>query len=939
MTPAAIARRAARLDPPPADLLRRFAADRDPEAFAGLVRQLGPVVLGTCRRVLGPSPDADDAFQAVFVALARQAGRFRDARALPAWLHRVALRTARKLAARRSAGTRRLAPAGSPEPIDPADPFAEVAWKDLRRVLDEELDRLPEQYRGPVVVCWLDGLPQDEAAGRLGVSLNTVKRRLAAGRELLRSRLVRRGVAPVVLAAALDPTGLRAAVPPGLLAAAAGAARTAAPAAGLRGVAVTAAAAIATAVGIGASIGPAPVPGDESPAAAVAGPELSPPPRPARPAGRAINGPFPTPAAQYGSLHYRVPGGINGTASTPDGKLLAVARARHVLVYDAVAWKLVQTLEADDGEGHWGFGRTLSFSPDGKYLGYARSGKSVFVLDRATGKATNWFGDTDRLRWQGWCQFTREGRLAAADRDRLYWYDPEGKDEPRSVPAGLGVVPSPAGDTFLRAEGTAEATEFVLRDARTEAVVHRLDGPIDRLGGQWVAAFAPDGKTLAYVPEPGQELHLWDVAAGQRLAALKPPGDLFPDSPGEATVGFTADGRTVFLRLGSGDLARWDAKTRRELPTLKAGAGWPLGGLHNLPDGKTVLTPSYPDGRVRVWDGTTGAEVPVPGRYRYAVTSAVAPDGRVIAVGDDTGRIDLLDAATGRPVRELRADGGSCAGLAFSPDGRLIGVAENVASPQRIEAPTVVRVLRVEDGREVRTFKPGPGPNGGWVNLIGFTPEGRELVVAVEGGCRVVDVGTGGEVRAFEGVGWYPGSLSPDGRRLAVGTREETRVLEVATGKVVCRLPVADGDIIKSWALDGLRFGWSADGKTLVTARPTDLVTVHDIETGRETGRFSSFPDGYGPGFKGLIDTARLLTTAVAVSPDGRRAATVGWGGPAVLVWDIPVGRLVARLDTGSGASAVAFTPDGRSVVTTGSVDAGVGYRWDIATAIAAGRK
>jgi RNA polymerase sigma factor (sigma-70 family) len=216
-TPAEIARRAFTdhlAVRPAAELLSRYAANHDPEAFAGLVRQFGPMVLGTCRRVLGPGADADDAFQAVFLALARRADSFRDAGALPAWLHRVALRVARKAQARRAANP---TPVEAPEPADPSDPLANVTWRDLRRVLDEELDALPEKLRGPVVLCWLDGLTQDEAADRLGFSLNTLKRRLDDGRALLRARLTRRGLAPVLIAAAaLDPTGLRAVVPDAL---------------------------------------------------------------------------------------------------------------------------------------------------------------------------------------------------------------------------------------------------------------------------------------------------------------------------------------------------------------------------------------------------------------------------------------------------------------------------------------------------------------------------------------------------------------------------------------------------------------------------------------------------------------------------------------------------------------------------------------------------
>src|SRR5687767_13532911 len=103
---------------PPEELLRRFATHRAAAAFAALVHQFGPFVLGVCRRVLGSSPDAEDAFQAVFLALARQAGSFREARAMPAWLHRVAVRISRKALARRD----RTAPLPTTV-ADPTDPF------------------------------------------------------------------------------------------------------------------------------------------------------------------------------------------------------------------------------------------------------------------------------------------------------------------------------------------------------------------------------------------------------------------------------------------------------------------------------------------------------------------------------------------------------------------------------------------------------------------------------------------------------------------------------------------------------------------------------------------------------------------------------------------------------------------------------------------------
>jgi RNA polymerase sigma factor (sigma-70 family) len=190
-------------------LLARYARHRDEEAFALLLRRHGPMVLGVCRRALGPLPDADDAFQAAFIALARHATRVTDS--VPGWLYRVAVRVSRR-AARRADRTY----AGS-DVADRSDPFAAIEWAEVRRLLDDELNRLPARWRTPLVLCYLEGIARDEAAKQLGWSLRTLHRRLDEARSRLRERLTRRGLAPATLAAAvLSADGLRSEVPPAL---------------------------------------------------------------------------------------------------------------------------------------------------------------------------------------------------------------------------------------------------------------------------------------------------------------------------------------------------------------------------------------------------------------------------------------------------------------------------------------------------------------------------------------------------------------------------------------------------------------------------------------------------------------------------------------------------------------------------------------------------
>lgn len=176
-------------------LWERFVARRDEVAFEALVARHGPMVLGVCRRILRDPGDIEDAFQATFVVLIRKCRSISDPARLGPWLHGVAVKTASR--ARQSLLRRRLREKEFAEHAvyDPAPSFVE---RELRSILDEELDRLPKKYRLPIVLCYLEGRTHDEAAARLGWPVGTVRGRLFRAREQLRGRLMRRGIAPAV---------------------------------------------------------------------------------------------------------------------------------------------------------------------------------------------------------------------------------------------------------------------------------------------------------------------------------------------------------------------------------------------------------------------------------------------------------------------------------------------------------------------------------------------------------------------------------------------------------------------------------------------------------------------------------------------------------------------------------------------------------------------
>ncbi len=179
------------------ELVERIATHRDEAAFALLVERHGPLVLGVSRNVLNDLHAAEDVFQAAFLMLARKAGTLRTGQAVRAWLYQTAVnlsRTLRTATARRQNHERRVAREAM------SDPFSTINLGDFQAALHEEVSRLPEKFRLPLLLCHLDGKTHDEAADALGCPVGTVRSRLSRARDLLRRRLDRRGVTVAALA-------------------------------------------------------------------------------------------------------------------------------------------------------------------------------------------------------------------------------------------------------------------------------------------------------------------------------------------------------------------------------------------------------------------------------------------------------------------------------------------------------------------------------------------------------------------------------------------------------------------------------------------------------------------------------------------------------------------------------------------------------------------
>jgi RNA polymerase sigma factor (sigma-70 family) len=643
---------------PDQELLRRFLAEQDEAAFETLLRRHGPMVLDVCRGVLGNEADAEDAFQATFLVLAHKADSIRKAASLASFLHGVAYRTALK--ARDDSARRLRHEAWARQRSTTTDPD-ELSWREVRQAVHEELDRLPERHRAALVLCYLEGKTQDEAAAQLGWAKGTLKGRLERGRALLRARLVRRGLGPgavLVLGAWPAATATACLSPPLLLATvqAATASVVAPHVAALTGRVVKAMffkklkiAALLLLVLAGSGTGFVLTMREPLRAEAT------------RVVGQPVPRREPKPAAEAAAKHgtnmsrpLRSLLGhqdrVNSVAYSPDGRCIATAGSDgSARLWDVKTGEEVRRLEVAQA---W-FPR-IRFSPDNEFIVATvvapNVNDAVIVWNRRTGKKVRQFPGFSFA-------FSPDGRLIACggwDRDKGGWI---------------------RGD--LR-----------LYDFATGKMLRELSGHLTTVIS---LAFSPDGRTLVSVGlrlqgassgEPGEAetrfTRVWDVATGKENRTV------LQERETHRRI-FSPDGRTLGSIQGSGGdaITLWEAATggRRAGLTGHTNGVW---GIAFSPDGRTLAS-SGGDGMVRLWDMPSGKEVGRLEGHKGCVSAvAFSPDGRTLVSGglDKTALLWDVSRVTGRrgkPVErsssDLEADWRDLAGDAaagYAALGRLV---------------------------------------------------------------------------------------------------------------------------------------------------------------------------------------------------------------------------------------------------------------------------
>jgi RNA polymerase sigma factor (sigma-70 family) len=844
------------------ELLGRFLSSGHEHAFATLVQRHGPMVHGVCRRVLGDGHGAEDAFQATFLVLVRRAASIDRTGPLGGWLFGVAERVARR--ARSQNATRRCkereaAAMVKPEAIDAP------TWKEVRRVLDEEIAALPEKLRLPIVLCYLEGKSYDQAGLELRWPKSTVAKRLARGREELRQRLTRRGISlsagamVTVLAAKANTTAIGAGLTINTVRAVisfaggrqSGATYLSATAVRLAEEAIRAtigikAALAAVTLGVGLFVGAvswaAPSTTTENGPRHEAEPMAANPVKQApaivQPRLDAFGDPLPEGAlARLGTVRFRHGIGPSWLAYSPDGKMLASASRQFgpgVCLWDAVTGRPLR-------QSHSPLANTLAFSPDGKTLFISNA---LSLVDVATG---NEIGRLEKpIGTFELVAFSSDGRtVAAAD-----------------LGGGAGVI---------------------LWDIVTGKELHRLLG-----GGNFpfAIAFSPDGKTLATCrDEKGEPIRLWDVATGNPVRQL--------DAQAGA-LAFAANGKILASSGDDGKVRLWDLETGKILHLLDGKALF-VGTVAFSPDAKLIAS-AQESGLVRLWDTRTGKEVRCwTASAQHIKTVAFSPDGTTIATcGFWDHAIRLWDAATGKEINPGSGHSGSIWSLRFAPDGRSLSSGSmdrkvlrwGVSMPAQHE-PVVSSHL--EPGKSGWRWSPRDLSQDGKLVVFDGSSLVRENVN--EYAIRVCETSTGKEVMEIAGtkLQLHTPRFSPDAKVVASSDADGVHLWEVPTGTQ------------RHFIRDAISVGFSQDGKVLAVAYADGSVRLLDSATFKERRRW---------------DTEQAKPFIGPFSPDGRSVTSYDSDGKSHRTWATDSGKLLTHVNGrkmgGQGVWSTAYTPSGR---------------------------
>ncbi|MHB1423197.1 MAG: sigma-70 family RNA polymerase sigma factor [Gemmataceae bacterium] len=925
-------------------LLQRYVHQRDEAAFAALVARHGALVLHVCRRILGDAHESEDAFQAVFLILARKAHSLRKPETLSAWLHGVARRVALKARTKTVARTVEM-PLAEELPDLHADPLTRLTVRELLEILDEEVARLPSAQRSAVILCCLEGRTREEAARILGWTQASLKSHLQRGRQRLQERLVRRGIIlPSALAIVVVSRGeaasalllrstVAAALSGGIGSSAAALAHGVLKTifltklAGVMTVVLTVALAASTVMLV--YRGPVAEAPEDMTLAAPALPRQE-KPRQSKPRVDAVGDPLPPGAiARLGSQRFRHADDIARIAFTSDDKRLVSQGADGVRHWDAATGKELRHIAPEAGR-FWAAG---DLSPDGKWL----AGKFTKPYPSLTGPLELW--DTESSRkiadvGEGFCAnacFSPDGKLLAftSKQENVCIYDLKSRRTMRSWQSDLKDVWSIAFSADSRQLLTSDKAGLVrLWDVATGRQLQEFRpqaGATHAICPEYTA-LSPDGKLLALIednerqtPAAGKvewkaRISVRDAATGKQVRLLTCAAKEFVQGIAFPFVSllFRRDSKRLLTSGPDEFLREWDVATGKELRRIALPPGMPPYALRALSRDEKQLAAvmvgvGLPSDRVpraiRLIDLADGKMREEPAGHQAPVGLAIlAPDGRTAITGYFPDSALIWDVAKGTVRRRFDNQGLPIFGLSLTADGRTLfsSSTDNNIRVWDMETGTPRRVINVSQGLVGEVVGSVVSRDGKIVALVGRQSSDRSI--------RVFDGESGQERQHFQAPSIYSLSLSADGRWLVGwGDERKVRVWDLAAG--VKRQEYA----LPPDPPGGLRTRYSAaaspDGRLLAvctaqgwTAKDANWLIVKDLATGLDVHRIRNPPSQRG-----------VLT----FSPDGRTLAYSGTSDATIRFLEVASGKERLRLAGLQGrAIALSFSASGNRLIS-----------------------
>jgi RNA polymerase sigma factor (sigma-70 family) len=920
------------------ELLHKFAADHDEAAFATLVQRHGAMVLGVCRRLVANTHDAEDAFQAAFMVLARKAGARHWQPSIGGWLYAVAYRVASRI----RVNARRLPLASRMSLRAAKDPLSEITGRELLQVLDEELNRLPEKYRTPLVLCYLQEATRDEAARRLGCPLGTLKSRLERGREILRRRLGARGVAlpMTMLATVLSAEQIGAALPSSLVSGsvraavsfASGSTNTAAASAQatllahgvLRGFLVAKwqagvlLALLFSVLAVGAGWGLHEGLGTNPPLAQASTEPQNPPRALVVPAEDRqqrfdlFGDPLPPEAlARLGTVRFRPGSHITSLAFTADGKKLAANVWGGLRLWEAATGKELSRFPAK------GLPETCAASPDGKLaavlvrdgndydlsLCELAGGRQVCVLGKTGGQHLCFSPDGKTLVTYGSSQ-TEVWDVPAGKRRHSWKHEPYLHAGTRWAGSVECAVFTTDGKTLVTA-GNDKAIRFW--DVATGKQTHQIAGPpnvIQKL------ALSPDGKLVAsngstlildgvrIDSRTDSFVRIWDVTAGKEVRQLSPPAgetDTKYPRPFNA-MAFSPDGRTLVTGGLASGLRVWDPIHGRELRQLARDCGNPW-AMTFSPDGNTLAVAAGGQS-IRLFDWRTGKDLfPMSGHQNSIKSTVVSADGNSVATISYERTILVWDAVTGRQRYRLDGHEQMVTSLRLGGDGHTL---------LSTGMDKTLRSWDLATGRELRKL----GPFGDFPNVVAVSPDDRLAAIrAPDDTVALLDLVSGKELKRLSGKSTSidGGAFTPDGRTLIAWTSDGVvHLWNAMTGQKLRQIPFPpEPDVPQPPGPPSSTYytaALSPDAKLMAYGQRIDpALVLQEVATGKEVHRLANLPDSGGP---------------MAFSRDGR---TLAWGGSSGFIGLVEVATGRQRYEFpgrhGDGVTSLTFSADGTKLI------------------------